>query len=285
MQAMSNVLGMPYAEGLTPTGYELPAEMSADQWAEVGRALGRVRGSVTWWLGDWWAYGDHAYGDRKAMVEAEDWEGPKFQTCMEAASVCVAFPTYRRREVLSFTAHREVLPLPPEWQDKVLSWAEEGRRSTREIREEVKRIRALLAQNWTADQLERKAFAEAGQCVVANMRIGEDGQRVDEALLAWAEAGDLFVRIDRKTEWGNPFEMPGDGSRDEVCDLFETRYLPFKRGLLKKIPALRGRVLGCWCHPEPCHGHTIARTVNLEASGRGTAEELAERYACGEVVS
>ena len=263
---MSNVLGMPYAEGLTPTGYELPAEMTADAWLDVGRALGRVRGSVTWWVGDWWAYGEHAYGERKAMVEAEDWEGPRFQTCMDAATVCLAFTTSRRREVLSYSAHREVLPLPSEYQNQVLTWAEEGQRSVREIRDEVKRIRAFLAQGWTHDQLARKAQAEAGQCVAANLRQGRDGQRVDEALLAWAEWADLFVRIDRKTEWGNPFEVPDDGDRDKVCDLFA------KMCAQARSPALAGKILGCWCHPEPCHGHLIAECVNrANAEGKTVA--------------
>ena len=46
--------------------------------------------------------------ERKAIVEAEDWEGPDFQTCMNAASVCRAFETSRRREVLSFRHYAEV---------------------------------------------------------------------------------------------------------------------------------------------------------------------------------
>jgi hypothetical protein len=192
----------------------LPEHLSDDAWVDVGRALGRVRGSVTWWLGDWWAYGEHAYGERKAIVDAEDWEGPKFQTCADAATVCSAFPSSRRREVLSYSAHRECVVLPAEYQDQVLTWAEEGKRSVREIRDEVRRIRAFLAQGWTQDQLDRKARAEAGECVVANMRQRTNGRREDEALLAWVEASDRFERIeriDRKTEWGNPFEMPGDG--------------------------------------------------------------------------
>src|SRR3954470_10889903 len=118
--ALSNVLGMPYADGLTPTGYELPAELSAEAWLDAGRALGRVRGSVMWWVGDWWAYGEHRYGERKATVEAEDWEGPAFQTCMDAATVCRGYETSRRREVLSYSVHKEAVSLPPEWQDKVL---------------------------------------------------------------------------------------------------------------------------------------------------------------------
>jgi hypothetical protein len=72
----------------------------------------------------------------------------------------------------------------------------------------------FLAQGWTQDQLDRKVRAEGGECVVANMRQRTNGRREDEALLAWVEASDRFERIeriDRKTEWGNPFEMPGDG--------------------------------------------------------------------------
>jgi hypothetical protein len=130
---------------------------------------------------------------------------------------------------------------------------------------------------WTEDELARRDRAEAGECVVANMRDG-----CDEALIAWAQENDRYARVDRKTEWGNPFEMPDDGDRDTVCTLFERFYLPHKAGLLRAIPTLRGKVLGCWCHPEQCHGHIIAEIVNQEAGGRGTAEEIADQLAGAE---
>jgi len=270
--AMSNVLGMPYADCLTPTGYELPADLSAEQWLDVGAALGRVRGSVMWWVGDWWAYGEHKYGERAAIVQDENWVGPAYQTCKNAATICRAFEKSRRRD-LSFKAHAEIAPLPVEEQEHLLEWAEGGAHPTRTIRDEVKRVRALLAQGWTSDQRDRKAQAEAGLCVVANIRVDDNGQRVDEPLLAWAEAADLFVRIDRKTEWGNPFEMPDDGDRAEVIDLFSKQYWPHKRKLLKNAGGLAGKVLGCWCHPEPCHGHLIAECVNrADAEGKTVAE-------------
>lgn len=272
----SNLLALPFSENLTPTSYDIPDDVSADQWLEIGRALGRVRGSVMWWVGDWWAFGEHAYGDRKAMVETEDWEGPRFQTCVDAATVCRAFETTRRRVVLSFTAHREVCALPLDWQDKVLDQAAKQGQSTREIREEVKRTRSFLAQGWTPDQLDRKASAEAGKCVVASIRDNGKGQRIDEALLSWAEASDIFVRIDRKTEWGNPFEIPDDGDRDDVIDLFTKHYWPFKQKLLQQASRLSGKVLGCWCHPEPCHGHLIAECVNRADSEGKTVMEIAD---------
>jgi hypothetical protein len=58
-------------------------------------------------------------GERKAIVKAEDWEGPKFEVCANMASVCRAFPleSSRRHELLSFGHHKEVAALPPEQQD------------------------------------------------------------------------------------------------------------------------------------------------------------------------
>jgi hypothetical protein len=124
------------------------------------------------------------------------------------------------------------------------------------------------------DELKRRAQAEAGRCVVANMHDG-----TDVALLMWARDNDRFVRIDRKSEWGNPFTMPDDGERAEVVGKFAKFYLPYKDGLLARIPTLRGKVLGCWCHPQECHGHIIAEIVNAEADGKGSAEQLADQLA------
>jgi hypothetical protein len=53
--------------------------------------------SISWWLGDWRAYGEARYGERKAIVEAEDWEGPGYETCRAAARVSRDFEMCRRR--------------------------------------------------------------------------------------------------------------------------------------------------------------------------------------------
>jgi hypothetical protein len=59
--------------------------------------------------------------------------------------------------------------------------------------------------------------------------------------------------------------MPDDGDRAEVVGKFTKFYLPHKNGLLAKMPSLRGKVITCWCHPEECHGHVIAKIVNADA--------------------
>jgi hypothetical protein len=192
-----------------PTSLALPDSLTPDQWLEVGQALGRARGSVMWWVGDWWAFGEHAYGDRSSAVKGDDWEGPAFGTCQNAASVCRRFETSSRDEVVSFRVHQAIAPISNEsMRLDVLAWAaspgDNGALPLfREVEDKVRAAKAFLAQGWTPDQLARKAQAETGQCVVANMRSGDDGQRTDEALLSWAEAEGRFVRIDRQSDWGN----------------------------------------------------------------------------------
>ena len=108
---------------------------------------------------------------------------------------------------------------------------------------------------WTKDELKRKAIVESGGTVVANMH-----QDTDRALLIWARKTDRFVRIDRNTEWGNPFEMGKDGDRDTVCDSYEI-FFPRKFSLHNRLDELKGKVLGCWCYPARCHGmYLVAKT-------------------------
>jgi hypothetical protein len=282
MAKPTNLIALPFSETLTPTSYELPEGITADDWLDAGRALGRVRGSTMWWIGDWWAYGEHNYGDRANAINSEDWEGPAYQTCKDAGWVCRRFERSSRGDLLSFRAHKAIAPIQDdEWRLKVLDWAAKEKPTILAIEARVKEVRAQLSQGWTADQLERQAAAQNDICVVANMRNDGSGNRkTDEALINWAEAEGRFVRIDRKTEWGNPFEIPQDGTRADVVSKFTKFYLPHKPGLLTKVPSLRGKVLGCWCHPEECHGHVICDVVNDEASLlEATAKEIADELA------
>lgn len=115
---------------------------------------------------------------------------------------------------------------------------------------------------WTESELDRRSVVEAGGTVVANLH-----QDTDRALLAWARSTNCFVRIDRNTPWGNPFEMPGDGGRDEVCDSYAI-YFARKFSLHDPLQGLRGKVLGCWCYPSRCHGDQL---IALLSSGENDA--------------
>ena len=45
-------------------------------------------------------------------------------------------------------------------------------------------------------------------------------------------------------------------NRSECIVKYE-QYLLSNEHLMQKLPDLCGKTLGCWCDPEPCHGHVI----------------------------
>ena len=67
--------------------------------------------------------------------------------------------------------------------------------------------------------------------------------------------------IGRGGRWGNPFVIGRDGDRAEVIAKYE-RWLLTQPELLAALPQLRGRTLGCWCAPRPCHGDVLARLAD-----------------------
>lgn len=111
--------------------------------------------------------------------------------------------------------------------------------------------------DWRQDERKRQALVANGTTVVANASL-------DKNLICWAESEGLAVRIDRGTKYGNPFILGEDGDRDEVCDAYETHYLPNKPSIIDRMDAgeLTGKVLVCHCYPERCHGDCLAQSVN-----------------------
>ncbi len=76
------------------------------------------------------------------------------------------------------------------------------------------------------------------------------------------------VYIGRPTKWGNPFSHK-DGtlaefkvaSRDEAVDAYAA-WVKTQPELLAALPELRGKVLGCWCAPQRCHGDVLLALAN-----------------------
>lgn len=110
-------------------------------------------------------------------------------------------------------------------------------------------------EQWSDEEAEIMQRVKLGETVVINMNK-------HLKVLKYAEDNGLYVRIDRFSDWGNPFLLDDDGNREEVCDWFENYYLPFRKSLLKKIKHLKGKVLGCHCYPNRCHGETLKSIVD-----------------------
>jgi uncharacterized protein DUF4326 len=85
--------------------------------------------------------------------------------------------------------------------------------------------------------------------------------------------------------WGNPFVVGKDGSREEVIAKHKAWLLsPENKELMSQIHELKGKVLGCWCAPLPCHGDMLAELANsVNATNHrtttGSSPKL-DRYLC-----
>jgi hypothetical protein len=71
------------------------------------------------------------------------------------------------------------------------------------------------------------------------------------------------VYIGRPSKWGNPFEIGRDGTRGEVVEKYRG-WIKTQPQLLADLDKLRGKVLGCWCAPLPCHGDVLEEMVNAK---------------------
>lgn len=75
------------------------------------------------------------------------------------------------------------------------------------------------------------------------------------------------VYIGRPSKWGNPFTHIKNGktlakfikpNREDAINAYRDWIMNGEgKYLINDIEELRGKVLGCWCHPKPCHGDVL----------------------------
>lgn len=63
------------------------------------------------------------------------------------------------------------------------------------------------------------------------------------------------------SKWANPYPLTKERSRALVIAMF-CEYLRGRPELRAALPELKGKVLGCWCAPKPCHGDILAELAN-----------------------
>ncbi len=77
------------------------------------------------------------------------------------------------------------------------------------------------------------------------------------------------VYIGRPSKWGNPYSHLNDTlaefkvkSRKEALEKYKI-WITKGEGkyLLNHLSELRGKRLGCWCHPKPCHGNILIQLI------------------------
>jgi hypothetical protein len=81
------------------------------------------------------------------------------------------------------------------------------------------------------------------------------------------DAYDIY--IGRPTKWGNPFthkkntlgKYVVNDREDAIEEYFNWITEGEGKYLLKDLSELKGKILGCWCKPLPCHGDILAQLI------------------------
>jgi hypothetical protein len=58
------------------------------------------------------------------------------------------------------------------------------------------------------------------------------------------------------SKWANPFSIASVGSAAAAVSKYRS-YILKRQHLLDCLPELSGKVLGCWCKPNVCHGDVL----------------------------
>lgn len=96
----------------------------------------------------------------------------------------------------------------------------------------------------------------------------------DDANFYIGRAGVVFITNDEtgkkerfpklQSVFANPFKVGKDGTREEVIQKYK-KYMSDKVEsdyvLRQVLLELDGKNLGCWCHPEPCHGDVLLELI------------------------
>lgn len=74
----------------------------------------------------------------------------------------------------------------------------------------------------------------------------------------------FHVYIGRPSIFGNPYKIGQDGDRNEVVGKYRTWFMKRLQDPRFRlvVEELRGKSLGCHCHPLPCHGDVIVEYLN-----------------------
>ena len=265
----------PLEESLTPGGFQVLDKSLGPEEARSLTDRIKVRSEELWHLlleayeggahtalgySSWGAYFEDEFGGSsrhgyrlldagrvaKAIESSDPWATDQM-------------PTERQARELTPIAKESPEEAAELWVDVV----EEARQTGQDVTAE--KVRAWVQErkeppaSWSDDELRLKEILEDGRTVVVSM--AKDGH---PNLVAWAKDRGLFTRIDRASEWGNPFEVGKDGNREAVVENYDLYYLPHKPSLLAKLDELRGKALGCWCAPKSCHGNVLVKAVHSE---------------------
>jgi len=116
-------------------------------WINTGNSLSEQQAAVQWSLGDWWNSSRLTHGERKKIVESDEFTGLKYESLRKFGKVCKMFKIGTRVPSLTFRHHQECSSLSLDEALLVLEWAAENNASTREIAMRVKEMKLVTVEH------------------------------------------------------------------------------------------------------------------------------------------
>lgn len=72
---------------------------------------------------------------------------------------------------------------------------------------------------------------------------------------------DVYIGRGRGSIWGNPFHEDSHTTKSEVIERYRA-WVQTQPQLMARLPELRGKILGCFCKPDICHGDVLAELAD-----------------------
>ena len=79
---------------------------------------------------------------------------------------------------------------------------------------------------------------------------------------------DYDIYIGRSSKWGNPFMLGMHGTRSQVIAKYRS-WIKRQPELMAALDELDGKVLGCHCKPEACHGDVLIELLEEKKKAEG----------------
>lgn len=108
---------------------------------------------------------------------------------------------------------------------------------------------------------------------VSNIRDRDGYQNLkewceDENNIYIGRKGVVFIDKQRYPKedsiWANPFKIDDQNTREKVIHKYRKYIIRKikKENLWDELQNLKGKKLGCWCHPKLCHGDVLIDLIN-----------------------
>lgn len=139
---------------LSRTGLDFHADLSFEEWDDLGRELAPVANSIGFIVGDWLNYGEKRYGEKYA--EAIKCTGIALETLKQYSYVARQIQKCDRSHVLSWTHHLVVAKLKtPEEQRHWLDMAEKHKLGKRRLQKSINYGRIATPEEVQGDPSDR----------------------------------------------------------------------------------------------------------------------------------